>query len=271
MAHSRTITSMSVLRRGGSALLCLVAALVACKPPESTPVGSIERIGVVLLSEAPSGAVFGQATFTRLGSARPEALLAAPFGAQVGACRVTSAGGSAADPVIPGTNGNRLNAGNVTLRAGGAEYASMTRTDPGSYAFAGAAEPLPARLSIDLGATGAFPGFPNLGVAAGAAPELAGEVDLTAITADATFSWQPGEAGAAAILIGSDGGVSFRCLADDAAGTFTFPDATRLELEDAGFTTGTLTVFGRMTTTQATSGSALLMINILRLANLGNE
>ncbi len=257
--------------RWATLLTCLGAVLVACRPPEGSPAGFVDRIGVVLLSEAPSGKVSGQATFTRLEAPRAAAQVAAPLGAQVGSCRVTGDVDPSAGPIAPGATGNRLNAGNATFRAGGTDYASLSRTDSGHYQFAGATEPLPATLSFDLAVSGAFPSFTDLSVATGTALRLADTVDPDAITTETEFAWDPGEAGSAVILIGSGGGTAFSCLADDATGTFAFPEATRQELAAAGFAGGKLDVVGRITSTQATSGSSLLMINALRLTDPRNE
>lgn len=255
---------------GALAVACLVTVLASCKPQEQLEPGSVDRVGVVLLSQAPTGAVTGQATFMALASARAEQWLAEPFGDQVGACRVATASAAAADPTAPTNGGNRLLAGDVTLLAGGNAYGALTRGADDRYHLEGGTTPLPAALTVRLAATGAFPAFAGVAVDTGSEPTVAPGFDASGVTVDTVFGWIPGVTRAAVVLVGSSNGVSYSCVADDALGTFAFPDETRQELTDAGFTTGRLDVLGRISTTQARSGSALLMVNTLRLANTGS-
>ncbi|MBW7915539.1 MAG: hypothetical protein H3C53_02460 [Trueperaceae bacterium] len=270
-----TFTSSHGTGRGArlaaaAALACLATVLASCRPQDQLAPGSVDRVGVVLLTQAHAGAAAGQATFVALGTARAERLLAEPFGEQLGTCRVASAAAPGTGPASPAAGGNRLLAGDPTLHVGGSTYASLTRDENDRYHLAGATGPLPAALTVDIAATGGFPAFAGVPVDTGSEPVVAPGFDANGVTVDTVFGWTPTTGKAAVLLVGSSGGVSYSCLADDSLGAFVFPDATRQELVDAGFATGTLDTLGRITTTQARSGSALLMVNTLRLAYPGS-
>ena len=106
---------------------------------------------------------------------------------------------------------------------------------------------------------------------AGQAPAPADAFDTSAVTVGTEFAWNPGTVGAALLLVGAsdDGSVAYSCLADDAAGTFRFPETTRDELTSAGYDSGNLATLARISATQARSGSALLLVNTVRLTDLG--
>jgi len=256
-------------------LACLTLLLASCKPqPQPSPQpGSVDRVGVVLLSQsARLGAPSGQATFVELTAARAEELLDSPFGAQVGSCDVSAATAPAAGPMTPGVTGNRLLAGNITLKLDGAAYGSLERGLGDRYALQGATHPLPTTgLTLDLQGNGAFPAFSNVSLDSGPAPELAAGFDASSVTVNTEFEWAPGTAGSMILLVGSSGTVAFSCLVDDQPGRFSFPSATRTELTDAGFTTGSLDTLGRIVTHQQRAESALLLVGAVRLVNVGTD
>lgn len=259
--------------RGSTALLALLAlTLVSCRPQPQPDPASVDRVGLVLLSQTGElGAPAGQATFVELTAKRVEELMSSPFGAQVGTCDVSTAAAPSGGSVIGAPSGNRLVAGDVLLRAGATDYGSLERGPDGRYSLPTTIAPLPTSgLTVQLAATGAFPAFNNVTVATGQTPTLLG-FDSANISVDTQFGWTPGTANSAIILVGSDGPVAFSCVADDSLGAFSFPEDTRAELTIAGFGTGSLDTLGRLTTTQARASSALLVVGALRLVNLGTE
>lgn len=274
MTIARPNSTDRLLKRGSIALLaCLAAVLVSCdKQPAPADPTTVDRVGIVLLSQtSEAGAPAGQATFVELGAARAQELMENPFGEQVGTCRVSVAGAASDGAIVPAPGGQRLNAGSVVLRADNAPYGTLVRGQDDRYGFQATPDPLPASMSLRVQGTRAFPGFGDVAVSTGAAPELSSAFDTGNVTASTQFAWTPGAAGAVVLLVGSDGDVTFACVADDAAGTFKFPEVARDELTGAGFDGGTLDVIGRITTTKARSGSALLLVGALRLAYVGAD
>lgn len=256
-------------------IACLTLLLASCKPqpqPDLQP-GSVDRVGVLLLSQsAQLAAPSGQATFVELTAVRAEELMNNPFGTQVGSCEVSTAAAPAIGAVAPGVSGNRLLAGNVALKHDGGVYGSLERNLDGRYVLQGATQPLPTTgLSLDLQGNGAFPAFSNVSIDSGQTPELAAGFDASSVTVNTEFEWAPGTAGSAIILVGSSGAVTFSCLVDDLPGRFSFPSATRKELTDAGFGTGSLDTLGRITTHQERAESALLLVGAVRLVNVGTD
>lgn len=255
---------------------CLALLLASCqKQPQPTP-GTVDRVGLVLLNQAAAtGAPSGQASFVALTAARAEELMNNPFGTQVGTCVVSNAAAPRIGTVVAGAGGSRLNAGNLVLRTAAGSYGLLERDDDGRYTMH-ASEPLPeAGLSLRLAGTGAFPAFSGVAVNTGKAPQLAGGFDPAAVAADSEFGWTPGSANGAILLVGTGAGtggvVAYSCLARDDLGHFEFPEATRAELAAAGFTTGSLDTIARVSTTQAHSGTALLLVNSLRTTYLGGD
>ncbi len=256
-------------------IACLTLLLASCRPqpqPEPQP-GSVDRVGVVLLSQSQGlGAPSGQATFVKLTAARAEELMNSPFGVQVGSCVVSTTSAPAVGSVAPSASGNRLLAGSVELRSGGESYGLLERGQDGRYALLAATQPLPTSgLILNVHRTGAFPAFTNVAIDPGQTPELAAGFDATSVSVNTEFAWVPGTANSAIILVGSSGTAAFSCLVEDLPGTFSFPEATRAELTDAGFTGGSLDTIGRITTNQVRADSALLVVGALRLANVGTD
>lgn len=272
-SHRSKYSLLRKSSRGAAAALALLAlTLVGCRPQQQPDPASVDRVGLVLLSQATEvGAPAGQATFVELTTKRAEELMGSPFGAQVGTCDVSAAAAPTGGSVIGAPSGNRLLAGTIQLLTGATAYGSLERGPDGRYSLPAALAPLPTDgLSLQLAATGAFPAFNNVTVATGKTPTLQG-FDAANITVNTRFGWTPGGANSAIILVGSDGTVAFSCVADDSLGAFSFPEATRAELTNAGFGTGSLDTLGRLTTTQARASSALLVVGALRLVNLGTE
>lgn len=258
-------------RRSALGLACLALVMASCQPPERKPEpAAIDRVGLVLLSQG-AGAAAGQATFVKLPSARAEELFANPFGAQLGACQVSVGAPALTGAVTSAPSGDRLSAATVELRSSAGAFGKLERGADGRYALTGATEALPESLTLRQAASGVFPAFPSVKVDTGAAPTLAPGFSAMDVTAETRFGWLPGAAGSAVVLVGSSGNVTFSCVADDALGAFRFPAETRAELTEAGFGTGTLDTIARIATTQARSGSALLLVSSLRTTDLGGK
>lgn len=267
-------TPRKLLRYAGLATAVLALTLAACKPPVKADPTKVDKVGLVLLNAGTgAGRASGQAAFVELTAARAEELMASPFGAQIGTCSVSTSGAPSVGTPADAPRGASLLAGDMTLTVGAATYGLLERGDDGRYTLR-ATDPLPASdMKLKLAGTGAFPAFSDVVLKAGAAPELAGGFDPSAVTTATEFAWTPGAAGAALLLVGAsaDGAVAYSCLADDAAGTFRFPEATRDELTSAGYDSGNLATLARISATQARSGSALLLVNTVWSTDLGAE
>lgn len=269
MEHRWKSFATRAVARRGALVACLALVLASCQPPERKPeAAAIDRVGLVLLSQGASAAG-GQATFVKLPTARAEELLANPFGAQLGTCQVAVGAAALPGAVTGAPSGDRLSAAAVELRTSAGAFGKLERGAEGRYSLTGATEALPESLTLRQAASGVFPAFASVQVDTGAAPALAPGFAATAVSAETRFGWLPGKAGAAVVLVGSSGNVTFSCVADDALGAFSFPAETQAELAEAGFGTGTLDSIGRITTTKARSGSALLLVSALRTTHPG--
>lgn len=268
------LTARKLIRRAGTATAVLALLLAGCKPPQQADPTKVEKVGLVLLNAGVgTGDASGQASFVELTAARAEELMRSPFGSQVGTCTVSTSQAPEDGSVSAAPGGASLLAGDITLRVAGKVYGLLERGDDGRYTLR-ASDPLPAAgLSLKLAGTGAFPAFNDVAVSVGRTPELADGFDASAVTVGTEFAWNPGTPGAGLLLVGTsdDGAVAYSCLADDAAGKFRFPEDTREELTSAGYASGSLATLARISTTQARSGSALLLVNTVRLTDLGAE
>ncbi len=255
---------------------CLALLLASCQNQPQPQPGTVDRVGLILLNQAAAtGAPIGQASFVALTAARAEELMSSPFGTQVGTCVVSTATAPATGTVGTGAGGSRLNAGDILFSTGSGTYGLLEREDDGRYTMH-TTEPLPTTgLRLRLVGTGAFPAFTNVAINTGTAPELAPGFDPAAVTVDSEFGWTPGSAGSAVLLVGTGTGtagvVAYSCLAQDDLGHFEFPETARADLAAAGFTTGSLDTLARVSTTQARSGTALLLVNSLRTTYLGGD
>lgn len=252
------------------ALLTLVIA--GCGPTPLPEPDTVNRVGVVLLSQADGAALpTGQAAFVRLTEPRSSDLLDNVLSGDVGTCVVAGQAAASAGPVAGTFGGTRLSVPSIALASNGSPFARLRQVEHGTFVLEEAGGPLPSTgLTLSVPAGGAFPAFNNVAVATGEPPELASGFDPNAIEVATEFRWTAGAAGAALLLIGSGNGVTFSCLADDAAGAFSFPEETRDALTAAGFSSGGLETLGRLSTSSVTDGaSARLVVGTLRLASLG--
>ena len=269
LAHS--LTRRVALAVCGGAMLTLVAA---CGPTPKDESGRVRRVGVVILTQSSAAATpAGQAAFVELTEARTRASMEYALNPAVGTCTVGAPHAAGAGAVEAAAGGARLNVGTAGLNANGLPFGELQPTGTGAYRLSGATGPLPvAGLTLTVPNGAAYPGVDALAVATGQTPVLAAGIDASAIGLDTEFRWQPSSGAATLLLMGTGSGVAFSCFADDAAGSFEFPEATRSELAAAGFTLGQLGVLGRLTTTTATVGeSDLLLVGVLRLVALGSD
>lgn len=267
---ARSLTKRVVAVCGG-AMLIVVAA---CGPAPKDESGRVRSVGVVILAQSSAPvAPAGQAAFVELTEARKAASLENALNPAVGTCTVGAPQTAGTAEVEAAAGGARLNVGTAVLKVTGLPYGELQPTGTGAYRLSGATGPLPAAgltLTIPNGAS--YPGVDALAVATGKAPVLAAGFDASAIGLDTEFRWQPSSGAATLLLMGTGSGVNFTCFADDAAGSFEFPEATRTELAAAGFTLGQLGVLGRLTTTTATVGETdLLLVGVLRLVEPGSD
>ena len=252
--------------------ILLLAMIAGCGPGPKEDTDLIRKVGVVILSQADGTAQpEGQAAFVELADARARNLMASALSASVGTCMVGTPGNPASGSLVEAPSGARLSVANAVFTVDGRPYGQLQPTESGSYQLTGTTGPLPgAGLALTLPASTTFGGVESLSIPTGTAPLLAPGFDASAIRSDTEFRWQPGSSAATVLLMGSGAGVTFFCVAEDAAGTFAFPQTTRADLAEASFTTGQLAVVGRLTTTSAPVGdSNLLLIGALRLSNLG--
>lgn len=266
-------------------LLALTLAVAGCKPPpeEDPDPAMVDRVGLVAISQAGDNELpTGQATFTALDAPHPASDLTGPFGAEFGSCQVDSLRSAPSDSVgSTDLNQTALNAGPIHLHSKNAAWGEIRQDANGTFTL-DATGPLPAApITLSLEPSGAFPGFNEIVVDSAKAPlvELSGTTQDGLITPATTFSWSPnGSRGAegltptqetALLLVGIGGETIFSCLIHDSPGTFSFPEETRAELEAAGFKNGTLVSVGRLSTTEERSGSAVLLVGVLRLTSQG--
>lgn len=254
--------------------VALLVVIAGCGPSPKVEPDLVSKVGVVILAQTEGAAApEGQATFVELTEARAKDLLEGSLSPAVGTCIVGALGAAATGAVAPAPGGARLNVANGALRVDGLPYGELRPTDAGAYGLVGATAPLPASgltLTVPAGAT--YGGVDSLTVSTGSQPALAAGFDASTISLDTEFLWEAGSGAATLLLFGAGSGVTFSCFADDAAGSFEFPEATRGELSAAGFTTGELNLLGRLTTTTATVGdSDLLLVGALRISTLGGD
>lgn len=264
------------LRQAGLVALgfAILMVLGSCGPRPNAEPDLVQTVGVIILVQTEGAAnPEGQAVFVELNEARAKELMENSLGPALGTCTVGSHSAAVAGAVATVPGGARLSVANTVFNVDGIEYAEMRPTDTGAYRLTGAAEPLPATgLTLSVPASAYYEGVGSLAVSTGTPPTLEPGFDATAIGLDTQFRWQASSGAGTLLLIGTGSGVTFSCYADDTAGEFTFPEATRSELTAAGFTTGKLRVLGRLATTTATVGSSdLLLVGALRLTDLGEE
>lgn len=250
----------------------LLVVIAGCGPRPKAEAGLVSKVGIVILAQTEGAAVpTGEAAFVELAEARTKGLMESSLSPAVGTCTVGDAAVAFTGTAATAPGGARLNVANGVLSVDGLVYGELQPTHTGAYRLAGATEPLPvAGLTLTVPAGTTFAGVDSLAVPTGSQPELAAGFDASAIGLDTEFHWQAGAETATLVLIGTGSGVTFSCFADDAAGSFAFPEETRTELSAAGFTTGELNLLGRLTTSTTTVGdSDLLLVGALRITSVG--
>lgn len=278
MKHRSPIAPPQRLHRRRVALavygVALLLVTAGCGPKPKEEADLLRNVGVVILSQV-NGAdtPTGQATFVELTEVRARNLMETALGADVGTCTVGSPDHSGTSSLAEAPGGARLSVADGVFTVDGQPYGQLRSTGSGAYELADTIAPLPpAGLMFTLPSSTTFGGVEALPVATSTALKFAPDFDATAVRTDTEFRWQPGSNGDAVLLMGTGATATFVCLVDDTPGTFAFPQETRNDLADAGFTTGQLTVVGRLATTSAAVGdSDLLLVGALQLTNLGAE
>jgi hypothetical protein len=234
----------------------------------------IRQLGFVLLTEAgPDGArgVDASGSFVERSEPIVDVFPEGPFGSGAGDCQVTSViADDGGDPLVPApeAGGTPIDAGTpLTVRSGGLVYATLTSDEVGTYRLSAVetpSVPLPSvGLTLDVPGA-AFTAFEGAGFEDTARFAVDPAFDAQNVTRDTSFGWEGAEGDASvALLIGGGGGVVFSCVVPD-VGSFSFDDATKAALDDAGFVSGELQAAGRLSVTATVQNETALLLGVLR-------
>lgn len=274
-------------------LLPLTLLLTACPaasdpnppiPPNPPEPETVTQLGMVMLGDfsGPNtpAAANALASFNRIPETDAQRLSGNPYEAFLDTCFVTqdpNLNPPFLAPPVPIAPDTGLDAGEtVTIFAGGAPYAALRRMEGEDPFYTGDGLPegaLPeAQLSVTVPGA-AFPAFERVPFVNAPPVTLNEPQDPTGLSPESTFSWAPFTPadGYSAVLFSAvqvdmedpEAFVGLACIARD-DGTFSLPEETQAELQNAGFTNGSLLEFSRLATRLERSGEAVLSLQTFR-------